>query len=153
MNLKKNAKRLVVSIATATMIIGGGFALADPAAIVQTSPVGRMETAGEVSSYLYNGRTRINLPQDVLTELNEWSTAYTARLEEWNAEDGADFDAYYGGLQEGYNYAYSMILSRLGYIDAWEADETLQNVPDGWDQSEEGQEFFAWENAGFGAID
>lgn len=147
-NVKSTIKGMVVATLMA-IVIGGGLAIADPAAIVETSPAGRMEEPGEVSSYLYGSRTRVNLPEDILAELNEWAQAYTTRLEEWNAEDGEAFDAYYGGLEEGFSYAYSMILARLGYIDGTATSETLQNMPEEWEGA---QEFFAWERAGFGDL-
>lgn len=169
-SITKTIKRLAIAAATGAAITAGAAGIASaegwaPATIVEASPVGRVEAAGEATTYLYGGRTRVDLPEDVVAELNAWADGYCERLEEWAAEDGEGSAAYYGGMEEGFNYATQTIMARLGYLDGYyrqedeytgrwfEADATLADVPEGWDETHLGETFLAWDTASFGSLD
>lgn len=167
-SITKTIKRLAIAAATGAAITAGaaGIAVAEgwaPATIVETSPVGRVEAAGETDTYVYGGRTRVDLPEDVIAEIDAWADAYSERLSEWAAEDGDEFAAYYGGVEEGFNYALQTVMARLGYLDGYyrqddggewfDSDATLADVPEGWDSTYLGETFGAWDTASFGSID
>lgn len=167
-SISRTIKRLAIAAATGAAIAGGaaGIAVAEgwaPATIVETSPVGRMAEPGEATTYLYGGRTRVQLPEDVLAEINAWADGYSERIQEWAEEDGEDFAAYYGGMEEGYCYALQTVMARLGYLDSYyrggectewfEADATLADVPEGWGSTYLGETFAAWDTASFGSLD
>lgn len=167
-NITTTIKRLAIAAATGAAIATGatGVAIAQgwaPATIVETSPAGRMAEASEATTYLYGGRTRVDLPEDVVAEINAWSDGYLENVEKWAEEDGEDFAAYYGGMEEGYTYAIQTILARLGYLDGYyrdddsaafaDPDATLRDVPEGWDETRLGETFVAWDEASFGTLD
>ena len=87
---------------------------------IQEEGWGRMAKPTEATTYVYNGRTRVNLPEDVFTEINGWAEEYNQLLNEWQKQEP---DAkYYGALQEGFLYCYQTLMSRLGYIDGFYAE-------------------------------
>lgn len=165
MNITRTIRRMALAAALGATVATGisGIARADgtwaPASIVETSPAGRMATPSVAETYLYAGRTRVTLPDDVIAEINAWAQGYTESVEAWSAEDGPEADAYYGGLEEGFNYATQTLLSRLGYLDGHyrdgdstvlaDPDATLRDAPDGWDSDT----FIHWEDASFGSVD
>lgn len=164
MNISKTIKRMMTAAAIGATIATGATGIAHagdwkPATIVETSPAGRMSAPSQATTYLCEGRTRVTLPDDVIAEINAWADAYSERLADWESEDGEDFAAYYGGLEEGFSYATQTILARLGYLDAFyrdgdstvlaDPDATLLDAPDTWDS----ETFFAYETASFGTID
>lgn len=163
--IKQTIRRLAIAAALGATVATGAAGTAravgwSPATIVETSPVGRVAEAGEASTYLYEGRTRVNLPEDVVAEINAWSAAYLERLDEWSAEDGHGRDEFYGGMEEGFAYGVQTVMGRLGYLDEFSAEasdmepgSTLADVPEGWDEANAGRTFLQWEDAAFGRID
>lgn len=167
MHISKTIKRMMTAAAIGATIASGaaGVARADgtwyPPEVVAVSPVGRVTDPGEVSSYVANGRTRVTLPDDVVSELNTWYRSYLDTLTEWGEEE-PDMDAYYGGFEEGLSYGVTTVLSRLGYLSPYyrdgdnalplDPDATLRDVPEDWYGTRDGETFALYEDGDFGAL-
>lgn len=140
-----------------------------PFRFIEWSSQEAVEEPAEATTYVARGRTRVNLPEEVLGDLNVWADAVAAQQLEWHYEDqeaGLDNGMYYGGWEEGYNYAFQTIMARLGYLDGYYRDATgidcrnewassnatLETAEEAMDEAGVLDTFYLWEDASFGRL-
>lgn len=160
---------LMSAACLATAVTASADEWAGPHRFIQVSAQSAVETPGEATTYVARGRTRVNLPEEVLSDLNAWAEAVAAQQMEWYHEDqdaGLDNGQYYGGWEEGYAYCFQTLMARLGYLDGYYQDmagidchnewassnATLETAEEAMDEADVLDLFYLWEDASFGML-
>lgn len=158
-------KTTVAGIVIAVMLFICAIVEAEPTTIVEESPnapIFRVEDKAE--TYTAYGREYVVLPESIIKDINNWYNAYMDKMVDWNAEDGDEWNLYYGGIEEGINYAMNSIMERLGYyggytcelegiesgIMEWSNEATIYNHELESDMAL--QDYIEWQDATFGIV-